>query len=122
MVETLEERYLRTRHQTFQQLYAGAADHGMGYIIDQVEVALKTGKKIIWVPSPSVPIEIGMVECRLVNFDLPEYHIIPVLESKLHTQSSECTCRPFGHIEDERKVWIHINLMNDHLIDGLDVL
>jgi hypothetical protein len=50
-------------------------------------------------------------------------HIIPVLEDKLHALSEDCECRPVKDVDENGHVtWIHINLMNDHLIDRLDVL
>ena len=49
-------------------------------------------------------------------------HIIPVLEDELHTLSGKCKCEPVMDIDLHGHItWIHVNLINDHLINRLDV-
>lgn len=54
---------------------------------------------------------------------MTDTHIIPVLEHDLHTLREDCKCQPVVEIDEDGHItFIHLNLMNDHLINQLDVL
>lgn len=54
---------------------------------------------------------------------MTDTHIFPVLEPDLHITSPDCECKPVKDEDDKtgHVTWIHIPLLNDHIIGRLNI-
>lgn len=62
------DKYLKQTGQSLKYLYSGAGQYSINMINDLAKEALRENKKIVWVPDPDKPPELGLMLYRFQDF------------------------------------------------------